>query len=113
MLYALAGIVIGFAAGWYFPLYLPFEYARLLSVSLMAALDTVFGGMRSSMEGKYDNTVFITGYNTRLFTNAILAAFLCYSGILLGIDLYLVGILIFGMRIFNNLAAIRHLFLKK
>lgn len=42
MLYALAGIVIGFAAGWYFPLYLPFEYARLLSVSLMAALDTVF-----------------------------------------------------------------------
>ena len=51
MLYALAGIVIGFAAGWYFPLYLPFEYARLLSVSLMAALDTVFGGMRSSMEG--------------------------------------------------------------
>ena len=44
MLYALAGIVIGFAAGWYFPLYLPFEYARLLSVSLMAALDTVFGG---------------------------------------------------------------------
>ena len=39
MLYALAGIVIGFAAGWYFPLYLPFEYARLLSVSLMAALD--------------------------------------------------------------------------
>ena len=105
MLYALAGIVIGFAAGWYFPLYLPFEYARLLSVSLMAALDTVFGGMRSSMEGKYDNTVFITGF----FTNAVLAAFLCYSGI----DLYLVGILIFGMRIFNNLAAIRHLFLKK
>ena len=98
MLYALAGIVIGFAAGWYFPLYLPFEYARLLS-----------GGMRSSMEGKYDNTVFITGF----FTNAVLAAFLCYSGILLGIDLYLVGILIFGMRIFNNLAAIRHLFLKK
>ena len=93
MLYALAGIVIGFAAGWYFPLYLPFEYARLLS----------------SMEGKYDNTVFITGF----FTNAVLAAFLCYSGILLGIDLYLVGILIFGMRIFNNLAAIRHLFLKK
>lgn len=109
MLYALVGIVIGFAAGWYFPLYLPFEYARLLSVSLMAALDTVFGGMSSSMEGKYDNTVFITGF----FTNAVLAAFLCYSGILLGIDLYLVGILIFGMRIFNNLAAIRHLFLKK
>ncbi|WP_367883066.1 DUF1290 domain-containing protein, partial [Phascolarctobacterium faecium] len=41
------------------------------------------------------------------------AAFLCYVGMILGIDLYLVGILIFGMRIFQNLAAIRHLFLKK
>lgn len=109
MLYALAGIVIGFIAGWYFPLYMPFEYARLLSVALMAAMDTVFGGMRSSMEGKYDNTVFITGF----FTNIVLAAFICYAGILLGIDFYLIAILIFGSRIFNNLAAIRHLFLKK
>ncbi len=109
MLYALAGVVIGFIAGWYFPLYLPLEYGRLLSVSLMAALDTVFGGIRSSMEGKYDNFVFITGF----FTNAVMAAFVCYSGLLMGIDLYMVGILIFGMRIFNNLAAIRHLFLKK
>ena len=75
----------------------------------MAALDTVFGGIRSSMEGKYDNFVFITGF----FTNAVMAAFVCYSGLLMGIDLYMVGILIFGMRIFNNLAAIRHLFLKK
>ena len=109
MLYALAGIVIGFAAGWYFPLYLPFEYARLLSVSLMAALDTVFGGMRSSMEGKYDNTVFII----RLFYQCCFGSVFVLFRYLLGIDLYLVGILIFGMRIFNNLAAIRHLFLKK
>ena len=85
------------------------EYVKMLSVALMAALDTAFGGIRSSMEGSYDNTVFITGF----FTNAVLAAFLCYVGMILGIDLYLVGILIFGMRIFQNLAAIRHLFLKK
>ncbi len=109
MLFALAGLAIGFLAGWYFPLYLPLEYARLLSVSVMAAFDTVFGGIRSSMEGRYDHTVFITGF----FTNAVLAAFMCYSGNLLGIDLYLVAILIFGVRMFNNLAAIRHLFLKK
>lgn len=92
-----------------FPVYIPPEYGKMLSVALMAALDTAFGGIRSSMEGSYDNTVFITGF----FTNAVLAAFLCYVGMILGIDLYLVGILIFGMRIFQNLAAIRHLFLKK
>ena len=96
MLYALAGIVIGFAAGWYFPLYLPFEYARLLSVSLMAALDTVFGGMRSSMEGKYDNTVFITGFFYQCCFGSVFVLFRYFAGI----DLYLVAILIFGMRIF-------------
>ena len=66
------------------------NYGKMLSVALMAALDTAFGGIRSSMEGSYDNTVFITGF----FTNAVLAAFLCYVGMILGIDLYLVGILI-------------------
>ena len=102
--YVLAGLAVGICAGLYFPVYIPPEYGKMLSVALMAALDTAFGGIRSSMEGSYDNTVFITGF----FTNAVLAAFM-----ILGIDLYLVGILIFGMRIFQNLAAIRHLFLKK
>ena len=101
--YVLAGLAAGICAGLYFPVYIPPEYGKMLSVALMAALDTAFGGIRSSME------VFITGF----FTNAVLAAFLCYVGMILGIDLYLVGILIFGMRIFQNLAAIRHLFLKK
>ena len=100
--YVLAGLAAGICAGLYFPVYIPPEYGKMLSV----ALDTAFGGIRSSMEGSYDNTVFITGF----FTNAVLAAFLCYVGMILGIDLYLVGILIFGMRIFQNLAAIRHLF---
>lgn len=109
LFYILFGLIVGFLTGWFFPVHLPPEYAKLLSVSLMAALDTVFGGLRSSMEDTYDNRVFITGF----FTNAFLAAFLSYSGMLLGIDIYLVGILIFGMRIFQNLAAIRHLFLKK
>ena len=102
--YVLAGLAVGICAGLYFPVYIPPEYGKMLSVALMAALDTAFGGIRSSMEGSYDNTVFITGF----FTNAVLAAFLCYVGMILGIDLYLVG-----MRIFQNLAAIRHLFLKK
>lgn len=91
--YVLAGLAAGICAGLYFPVYIPPEYGKMLSVALMAALDTAFGGIRSSMEGSYDNTVFITGF----FTNAVLAAFLCYVGMILGIDLYLVGILIFGM----------------
>lgn len=69
--YVLAGLAAGICAGLYFPVYIPPEYGKMLSVALMAALDTAFGGIRSSMEGSYDNTVFITGF----FTNAVLAAF--------------------------------------
>lgn len=55
--YVLAGLAVGICAGLYFPVYIPPEYGKMLSVALMAALDTAFGGIRSSMEGSYDNTV--------------------------------------------------------
>lgn len=107
--YALAGIVVGIIAGIYCPFTLPTQYARLLAVAVMAGLDAVLGGVRASMEGNYDAEVFISGF----FINGILTAFLCYAGNMIGIDLYLVAILIFGMRIFQNLAIIRRIYMGK
>lgn len=107
--YASVGLLIGVAAGIYCPFSLPPEYARLLAVAVMAGLDAVLGGVRASMDGKYDTAVFISGF----FINGILAAFLCYAGNMLGIDLYMVAVLIFGMRVFQNLAIIRRLYMKK
>ena len=51
--YVLAGLAAGICAGLYFPVYIPPEYGKMLSVALMAALDTAFGGIRSSMEGSW------------------------------------------------------------
>ncbi len=107
--YALAGLAVGLIIGVYCPYSLPPEYARLLAVAVMAGLDAVLGGVRASLEGYYDTEVFISGF----FINGILAAFLCYAGNLIGIDLYLVAILIFGMRIFQNLGIIRRLYMGK
>ncbi len=107
--YALAGLAVGLIVGVYCPFSLPPEYARLLAVAVMAGLDAVLGGVRASLEGYYDTEVFISGF----FINGILAAFLCYAGNLIGIDLYLVAILIFGMRIFQNLGIIRRLYMGK
>jgi small basic protein len=42
-----------------------------------------------------------------------MAAFLVYVGDRLGIDLYYVALLAFGLRIFNNLGFIRQHLLKK
>lgn len=107
--YAIAGLIIGIVLGTYSPFSLPLEYVKMLSVALLAGLDAVLGGVRAAMEGKYDTEVFISGF----FVNGILAAILCYVGNLLGIDLYMVAVLIFGMRIFQNLAIIRRLYIGK
>ena len=64
----LTGIVIGLL----FPYSLPAEYGKFLAVALLASLDSVFGGMRSGMEEKFDNAIFISGF----FVNALLAVLL-------------------------------------
>lgn len=103
------GLIIGVIIGTFAPVSMPMEYAKYLSVALLASLDTVFGGLRAGMEGRFDNLVFITGF----FTNALLAAGLVYIGDRIGIDLYYVALLAFGIRVFQNLAVIRHHFLKR
>ncbi|MDR3564938.1 MAG: small basic family protein [Negativicutes bacterium] len=105
----IAGLIIGLIIGIAFPFSVPSEYAKFMSVALLASLDSVFGGLRAGIEEKFDNTVFITGF----FTNALLAAGLVYIGDRLGIDLYYVALLAFGLRVFQNLAIIRRYFLKK
>ena len=67
------------------------------------------GGLRAAAENTFEDVIFISGF----FTNALLAALLVYIGDHLGIDLYYVALLAFGLRIFNNLAMIRRYFLKK
>lgn len=105
----LIGLVIGISLGAIFPMAIPVEYAKFMSVALLASLDSVFGGLRAGAEEKFDNTVFVTGF----FTNALMAAGLVYIGEGLGIDLYYVALLAFGLRIFQNLAIIRRYFLRK
>lgn len=100
----LAALVVGVLVGAGLPLQIPIFYGRYMSVALLAALDSSFGGLRASMEGKFDNTVFISGF----FSNALLAAALTYVGDRLGVELYFAALVAFGLRIFNNLGAIRH-----
>ena len=109
MVLPIAGLIIGIIIGISFPITVPTAYAKFMSVALLASLDSVFGGLRAGIEEKFDNTVFITGF----FTNALLAAGLVYIGDRLGIDLYYVALLAFGLRVFQNLAIIRRYFLKK
>lgn len=105
----LFGIFTGVMIGMLLPFHLPMEYSKYLSVALLATLDSVFGGFRAGTEHKFDTAVFVSGF----FTNAIVAAILVFVGERLGIDLYMVALISFGLRIFQNIAALRRYFLKK
>lgn len=100
----LAGLAIGLAAGFTLDISYPSEYAFYITMALLAALDSLLGAARSQMEGKYNGLVFITGF----ISNAILAGALTYLGDLLGVPIYYAAIFVFGGRLFNNLAVIRH-----
>lgn len=103
------GLLIGLSIGWFSPFTVPVEYSKYLSVAILAALDSVLGGLRAAQEEHFDSTVFLTGF----FTNILLAGFLAYIGDRIGVDLYLAAVVAFGVRLFNNLAIIRRHLLKK
>ena len=107
MIWAILGLSLGVIVGGYIPFTYPSSYSLYISIALLAAFDSVCGAVRASMENKYENTLFISGF----FTNAILAAMISYIGDKLGVPFYYAPILVFGGRLFDNLAIIRrHIF---
>lgn len=106
MVIALAlGLILGFALDVTYPT----EYSFYITMALLAAMDSVIGAIRSSMENKYDTTIFVSGF----VTNAALAGLLTFVGDKLGIPLYYAAIFVFGGRLFNNLAAIRRIIIQR
>jgi small basic protein len=103
------GLIIGVLLGLITEFRIPGEYLNYLSIAVLAALDTLFGGIRAHLQGSFDGNVFLTGF----FFNIILAAGLAFLGVHLGVDLYLAAIFAFGVRLFNNIAVIRRILLAK
>lgn len=103
MIWILAGLAIGIVVGFYIPLTYPIDYSLYMSVAILATMDSIFGAVKSGLEGKYDNIIFVTGF----IGNSVLAIFLTYIGDRLGIPIYYVAILVFGSRLFDNSSVIR------
>jgi small basic protein len=105
----LLGLILGVFLGVFTDIQIPTEYESYLSIAVLAALDTLFGGIRAQLQNVYDDKVFITGF----FFNILLAAGLAFLGVYIGVDLYLAAIFAFGVRLFNNIAVIRRIILTK
>ncbi|HWL27164.1 MAG TPA: small basic family protein [Ureibacillus sp.] len=105
----LLGLILGLALGLLTDIHIPSMYENYLSIAVLAALDTLFGGIRAYLQQVYDDKVFITGF----FFNIALAAGLAFLGVHLGVDLYLAAIFAFGVRLFQNIAVIRRILIQK
>lgn len=103
------GLLIGLLFGFLTDIKVPDEYANYLSIAVLAALDTFFGGIRAHLQNLYDGKVFVSGF----FFNILLAAGLAFLGVHLGVDLYLAAVFAFGVRLFQNIALIRRILLNK
>jgi small basic protein len=103
------GLIIGVIIGLLTDIKIPEEYSNYLSIAILAALDTLFGGIRAQLQNIYDEKVFVSGF----FFNIVLAASLAFLGVHLGVDLYLAAVFAFGVRLFQNIAVIRRIILTK
>ncbi|HLK16947.1 MAG TPA: small basic family protein [Fimbriimonadaceae bacterium] len=99
------GVIVG--AFWSHPL--TGAYGQYMAIACLAGLDTICGGIRSGLEGKFHQDIFVTGF----FSNIIIAFGLAWLGEKIFVDLYLVGALVLGWRIFNNLSLIRRYLLTR
>lgn len=103
------GLLIGLLIGTVLNIPIPGVWAKYLSIAVLAALDSAFGGIKSIFEEKFNATILLTGF----FANTLMAALLAYLGDQLGVDLYLAAVIAFGVRLFQNLAIIRRELLDK
>ena len=102
------GSLLGVLLGFLMPT-IPYTASKYLAIAIVAALDSVFGGIASHIKKNFDLKIFVSGF----FVNAVIAMLLTYLGQKLNVDIYLAAIIVFVGRMFNNLGIIRRYYLNK
>ena len=104
----LIGCLVGVIFGMNAPI-IPYTMSGYLAIAIIAAIDSVFGGITAVLKGNFNLKIFVTGF----FGNAILSILLTYLGQRLNVDIYLAAIIVFVGRMFTNLAIIRRYYIEK
>lgn len=102
------GCILGAILGMNAPI-ISYTYSNYLAIAIVAALDSVFGGVTSVIKKNFDLKIFLSGF----FGNAILSILLTMLGEKLNVDIYLAAIIVFVGRMFTNLAIIRRYYVEK
>lgn len=106
---AAAALVAGLVLGLVLRPTVPVAMQPYLPIAVVAALDAVFGGIRARLDGIFDDKVFVISF----VSNVLVAAVIVFLGDQLGVggQLSTGVVVVLGIRIFGNVAAIRrHVF---
>src|SRR5512133_1553544 len=106
---AAVGLLVGIVLGLLFQPDVPQGLEPYLPIAVVAALDAVFGGLRAMLDGIFDDKVFVVSF----LSNVVVAALIVFLGDKLGVGAQLSTgvVVVLGIRIFSNAAAIRrHVF---
>lgn len=105
LFFPIISLILGMLVGSVFTFSVPIIWAKYLSVALLAALDSLLGGIRAVINNTFNGVILLSGF----FTNALMAAALAFLGDKIGLDLYLAAVIALGIRIFQNLGYIRRM----
>jgi len=105
---AAIGLLLGVVLGLLLQPDIPLALEPYVPIAVVAALDAVFGGLRAHLDGIFDDKVFVVSF----VSNVVLAAMIVFLGDKLGVSELSTGVIVvLGIRIFSNAAAIRrHIF---
>ena len=97
----IAGVVLGIV----FHPTVPVVLQPYLPIAVVAALDAVFGGVRAKLDGIFDDKQFVVSF----IAYVVVAGLIVYLGDQLGVggQLSTGVVVVLGVRIFGNVAAIR------
>ena len=106
---AAIGLVVGIILGLLLTPDVPQWLEPYLPIAVVAALDAVFGALRAFLDGIFNDKVFVISF----VSNVVIAALIVFLGDKLGVGAQLTTgvVVVLGIRIFSNVAAIRrHIF---
>ena len=106
---AVLALIVGVVLGIVLDPTVPVALQPYLPIAVVAALDAVFGGVRAKLDGFFDDKQFVISF----ISNVLVAGLIVYLGDQLGVggQLSTGVVVVLGVRIFGNVAAIRrHLF---
>lgn len=104
-MFAIVGLVAGVVVGIWLQPTLPAALAPYFPIAIVAAIDAILGATRAYLDGNFSDRVFAVSF----LSNVLIAGLIVFVGDQIGVGSQLSTgvVVVLGIRIFTNAAAVR------